>query len=61
MMPRLSPPTAMALPRRRESADCSTEAKKASASKWTMVRKGWSLARKGGLGWTKPGRELQET
>jgi len=28
MMPRLSPPTAMGLPRRRASAACSTEAKK---------------------------------
>ena len=38
MMPRLSPPTAMGLPRNRVSAACSTDAKKASASRWTMVR-----------------------
>src|ERR1017187_6703641 len=38
MMPRLSPPTAMGLPRNRVSAACSTDAKKASASRWTIVR-----------------------
>src|SRR5260221_9058828 len=38
MMPRFSPPTAMGLPRNRGSAVCSTEAKKASASRWTMER-----------------------
>src|SRR5262245_23566563 len=38
MMPRFSPPTAIGLPRRRGSDACSTEAKKASASKWTMER-----------------------
>src|SRR5437667_10113120 len=38
MMPRFSPPTATGLPRRRESAACSTDAKKASASRWTMTR-----------------------
>src|SRR5712671_3214734 len=37
-MPRFSPPTATGLPRRRESAACSTDAKKASASRWTMTR-----------------------
>src|SRR5512137_2594204 len=37
-MPRFSPPTATGLPRRRGSAACSTEAKKASASRWTMER-----------------------
>ena len=37
MMPRFSPPTAMALPRNRGSAACSTDAKKASASRWTMA------------------------
>src|SRR6516225_8173233 len=38
MMPRFSPPTAMGLPRNRASAACSTEAKKASASRCTMER-----------------------
>src|SRR6516225_237734 len=38
MTPRFSPPTAMGLPRNRGSAVCSTEAKKASASRWTMER-----------------------
>src|SRR5262249_36357950 len=38
MMPRFSPPTATGLPRRRESAACSTDAKKASASRWTMTQ-----------------------
>src|SRR2546425_3064541 len=38
MMPRFSPPTATGLPRNRASAACSTEAKKASASRWTMAR-----------------------
>jgi len=38
MMPRFSPPTATGFPRRRESAACSTDAKKASASRWTMTR-----------------------
>src|SRR6267154_4119448 len=38
MMPRFSPPTAMGLPRNRGSAVCSTEAKKASASRWTIER-----------------------
>jgi hypothetical protein len=37
-MPRFSPPTAIGFPRKRTSAACSTEAKKASASKWTMER-----------------------
>src|SRR5947209_2209266 len=37
MMPRFSPPTAMGFPRRRESDACSTDAKKASASRWTMA------------------------
>src|SRR4051812_38180028 len=37
-MPRFSPPTATGFPRRRESAACSTEAKNASASRWTMTR-----------------------
>ena len=36
MMPRFSPPTATGFPRKRTSAACSTDAKKASASKWTM-------------------------
>src|SRR5262245_59118035 len=38
MMPRFSPPTAIGLPRSRASAACSTEAKKASASRWMMER-----------------------
>src|SRR5438552_11195014 len=38
MMPRFSPPTATGLPRKRASAACSTEAKKASASRWTIER-----------------------
>ncbi len=38
MIPRFSPPTAIGLPRNRGSAACSTEAKKASASKWTIER-----------------------
>ena len=38
MIPRFSPPTATGLPRSRESAACSTDAKKASASRWTMAR-----------------------
>src|SRR5690349_15216285 len=38
MMPRRSPPTAMAFPRSFGSPACSTAAKKASASKWTMTR-----------------------
>jgi hypothetical protein len=33
----LSPPTAMGLPRNRASADCSTETKNASASKWIIA------------------------
>ena len=37
-MPRLSPPTAMGLPRKHASAACSTGAKKASVSRWAMVR-----------------------
>src|SRR6266581_7478657 len=38
MIPRFSPPTAIGLPRNRASAACSTDAKKASASRWTMDR-----------------------
>src|SRR5579872_3561483 len=37
MMPRCVPPTATGFPRRRMSAACSTDAKKASASKWTIA------------------------
>src|SRR5881396_2559329 len=38
MIPRFSPPTAIGLPRNRASAACSTDAKKASASRCTMDR-----------------------
>ncbi|NDG72824.1 MAG: hypothetical protein EBY32_16305 [Proteobacteria bacterium] len=35
--PRAEPPTATGLPRRRASAACSTEAKNASASRWSIM------------------------
>ena len=38
MIPRCRPPTAIALPRNSGFIACSTEAKKASASKWTILR-----------------------
>src|SRR5207249_11704358 len=52
MMPRFSPPTAMGLPRKRGSEACSTEAKKASASRWTMER-GRSTVSGGRKKWSK--------
>src|SRR5438874_2345022 len=38
MMPRRSPPTAIGFPRNFGSPACSTAAKNASASRWTMTR-----------------------
>src|SRR5947207_2267616 len=37
MMPRRSPPTAIGFPLSFGSAACSTDAKKASASRWTII------------------------
>ena len=50
MMPRFSPPTAIGLPRSRGSAACSTDAKNASASRWTMALDGGTFHPKSG-GW----------